>query len=143
MLITDKILSLWEQLKFRDDTSELEAKIKELELQLKKSDDALKDMMDTALTEHISNQKLQTEVKELKTKNNNQSMNLVALRASSKTEIKKLKYQLHMANNRVQILDSDLQARKNDAIEVESKPKEYIISHKNNIWKLCEICRKQ
>ncbi len=87
MLITDKILSLFGQLKFRDDTSELE----------------------------IQNNKLKKEVGELKIKNDNQSMNLVALRASSKTEIKKLKYQLHMANNRIQVLDAELQQRKFDA----------------------------
>ncbi len=101
---------------FKSKVSKLEDKIKALELQLKKANDSLKDMMDTALREHISCSKLQTEIGELKTKNNNQSMNLAALRASSKTEIKKLKYQLHMANNRIQVLDTELQANKFDSV---------------------------
>lgn len=112
MIITDKILSLFGQLKTRDNTSS------DLEIQNNKLKIEVKELLDTSSKLYSDYLALKKEVEELKTKNNNQTMNLVALRVSSKTEIKKLKYQLHMANNRIQILDTELQLRKDNNIEV-------------------------
>jgi len=97
---------------FKDNTSELEIQNNKLKIEVK-------ELLDTSAKLYSDYLSLKQQNGELTIKNNNQTMNLIALRASSKSEIKKLKYQLHMANNRVQILDTELQSRKYDAKELD------------------------